>query len=573
MPDPFALELERLLSSELTHSVFQPIVDITTRSVFGYEGLSRGPSDSQLHAAPLLFETADRCGRTMELEALCLRTIARDWSTFQLDSKLFVNVSPEKLKPSGKKYGRLLELIKAHRLSPERIVIELSERYPTQETASMIAVLSWLKEQGFQIAIDDLGSGYSGLKLWSDLKPDYVKIDRHFIRDIDTDLVKKEFVLSVVELADRLNCELIAEGVETESELAAVTQLNIHLIQGFLFGRPKAIPQVTFDCLKSSQRQPVIGSTSIAQALTVFVQPIPSSTTIQDAWQRFQNEPTVFSLPIVDEGKPRGLLHRWRVLELYSTPYGRELYGKKMVYSIASADALVVEETTPMEEISRRLVDEDQHYLKQHFIVVSQGNYIGLGTTRALLQLITTEKIERARHANPLTQLPGNVPIQTELEWRLGKGEAFSLVYFDINYFKPLNDVLGYRTGDRVIKSLASILKEIFSELDDFVGHIGGDDFVVISHLAKVEHRCSLALRQFGQKVEDYFPADVIEQGYIETYDRSGVIATFPLTSLSAGIVFVEGSTTDTAETLANEASHVKLKAKASISGMAMTHR
>ena len=113
-----------------------------------------------------------------------------------------------------------------------------------------------------------------------------------------------------------------------------------------------------------------------------------------------------------------------------------------MVYSIASADALVIEETTSMEEISRRLVDEDQHYLKQHFIVVSQGNYIGLGTTR----LITTEKIERARHANPLTQLPGNVPIQTELEWGLGKGEAFSLVYFDINYFKPLNDVLGYIT-------------------------------------------------------------------------------------------------------------------------------
>lgn len=573
MSDSFAVELERLLSQEATHSVFQPIVDITHRSVYGYEGLSRGPSDSQLHSAPLLFETAERCGKLMELEALCLRTIARDWSAYQLDSKLFVNVSPEKLKPSGKKYSRLVGLIKSLNLSPERIVIELSERYPTQETEELIAVLSWLKERGFQIAIDDLGSGYSGLKLWSDLKPDYVKIDRHFIRDIDTDLVKKEFVRSVVELADRLNCELIAEGVETESELEAVSQLNIHLVQGFLFGRPKSSPQVALGSLSARQSQPTVNSTSIAQSLTVFVPPIASNTTIQSAWERLQTEPTVFSLPIVDEGKPKGLLHRWRVLELYGTPYGRELYGKKWVQTIASTDSLVVDELTSLEEISQRLIDEDQHYLRQHFIVVRQGSYIGLGTTRALLQHITAEKIEKARHANPLTQLPGNLPIQNELERRLSTGKAFSLVYFDVNHFKPLNDVLGYRTGDRVIKSLASLLSSCFSDSDDFVGHIGGDDFVVVSRMSDIERRCSHCLKQFSQRVKDYFPPDVVEQGYIETYDRSGTMATFPLTSLSAGIVFVDSKTQESVETLANDASHAKLKAKASLSGLATIHR
>ena len=236
MQDCLSQELNRLLLTEDITTLLQPIVNINRKCVFGFEALSRGPSDSPLHTAPMLFETAERCGQTLELETLCLRTAARHWSGHGTPLKLFVNISPAKLMPPEFNPTQLQELLLANGLKASDIVIELSERYPTADPSELLKTLVWLKAEGFLIAIDDLGSGYSGLKLWSELKPDFVKIDRHFIRDIQDDLIKREFLRSVVDLADRLGCKLIAEGVETEAEFRVVSELGIALVQGFLFG-------------------------------------------------------------------------------------------------------------------------------------------------------------------------------------------------------------------------------------------------------------------------------------------------------------------------------------------------
>ncbi|GGY73386.1 diguanylate phosphodiesterase [Marinobacter zhanjiangensis] len=249
MQDCLSQELNRLLTDEKITTLLQPIVNIEKKNVFGYEALSRGPSDSTLHGAQMLFETAERCGLTSELDGLCLRTAARSWSGQGTPLKLFVNVSPAKLMPPEFNPSQLQELLETNRLKASDIVIELSERYPTADPSELLKTLSWLKAEGFLIAIDDLGSGYSGLKLWSELKPDFVKIDRHFIRDIQDDLVKREFLRSVVELADRLGCKLIAEGIETDAEFRVVAGQGISLVQGFLFGRPKPVATACLDAL------------------------------------------------------------------------------------------------------------------------------------------------------------------------------------------------------------------------------------------------------------------------------------------------------------------------------------
>lgn len=249
MKDHLTQELVRLISGETISTLLQPIVNIEKKTVFGYEALSRGPSDSPLHGAQILFETAERSGLTSGLEGLCLRTTARSWSGQGSPLKLFVNISPAKLMPSEFNPSHLRKLLEANRLKPSDIVIELSERYPTADPSELLKTLSWLQAEGFLIAIDDLGSGYSGLKLWSELKPDFVKIDRHFIRDIHDDLIKREFLKSVVELANRLGCKLIAEGVETTAELRVVSDLGISLVQGFLLGRPKPYATACLDPL------------------------------------------------------------------------------------------------------------------------------------------------------------------------------------------------------------------------------------------------------------------------------------------------------------------------------------
>jgi diguanylate cyclase (GGDEF)-like protein len=565
MKDHLTQELVRLISGEIISTLLQPIVNIEKKTVFGYEALSRGPSDSPLHGAQLLFETAERSGLTSELEGLCLRTAARSWSGQGSPLKLFVNISPAKLMPSEFNPSQLRKLLETNGLKPSNIVIELSERYPTSDPSELLKTLSWLQSEGFLIAIDDLGSGYSGLKLWSELKPDFVKIDRHFIRDIQDDLIKREFLKSVVELANRLNCKLIAEGVETIAELRVVSDMGISLVQGFLLGRPKPFATASLDPLNVQATftfKPPLQET--AGSLCSDIQPITFNETLENALERLQSEPSMFALPVVDDGKPLGLLHKWRVLETFSTPYGRALYEKYQVTQMLSADALVVDFDTPLEEVSQQLIEEDTHYLKQHFIVTRNERYVGLGSTRALLQKITAKKIEKARYANPLTLLPGNVPIQQELSARTERKLPFSIIYFDINMFKPLNDQLGYRVGDQIILLLAELLTKSFSEEGDFVGHIGGDDFVVMSASTLAVDRANTVQTEFVSQTRRFYTDDILRDGFVESEDRNGRIDRFPLVSLSAGIVMTTRGDTHTPEQLSDAASEAKKKAKIS---------
>lgn len=567
MQDCLSQELNRLLLTEDITTLLQPIVNINRKCVFGFEALSRGPSDSPLHTAPMLFETAERCGQTLELETLCLRTAARHWSGHGTPLKLFVNISPAKLMPPEFNPTQLQELLLANGLKASDIVIELSERYPTADPSELLKTLVWLKAEGFLIAIDDLGSGYSGLKLWSELKPDFVKIDRHFIRDIQDDLIKREFLRSVIDLADRLGCKLIAEGVETEAEFRVVSELGIALVQGFLFGRPKPIATAYLDSLNDHAAlasKPPRREKEIAGLLCRYIEPVTSESTLRDAWERLQSEPDVFALPVVDNGRPLGLIHKWRIMETFSTPYGRSLYERLPVSNRHSADALVVDYEVPLNEVSERLINDDAHYLKQHFIVVKNGKYAGLGATRSLLKHITEQKIENARYSNPLTFLPGNVPIQQTLVARTEEMRAFSLIYFDINMFKPLNDVLGYRVGDQVIVLLAELLKEVFHASDDFVGHIGGDDFVVISSSSSANYNAGTVQSLFAERSRRFYSDCILKSGFIESEDRNGQPCRFPLVSLSAGTVEVGPDEKVTADQISEFASFAKTRAKAS---------
>ena len=249
---------------------------------------------------------------------------------------------------------------------------------------------------------------------------------------------------------------------------------------------------------------------------------------------------------------------------MFSTPYGRALYEKCPVTQMLSADALVVDYNTPLEEVSQQLIDEDAHYLKQHYIVTRNERYVGLGSTRALLQKITAKKIETARYANPLTLLPGNVPIQQALEARNAQALPFTMIYFDINVFKPLNDQLGYRVGDQIILLLADLLMKSFHDEDDFVGHIGGDDFVVISRSTVALERTNTVQAQFVGQTRHFYTDDILRKGFIESEDRTGRVNRFPLVSLAAGVIEAGSENELTPEQFAEAASSAKKQAKVS---------
>ena len=147
------------------------------------------------------------------------------------------------------------------------------------------------------------------------------------------------------------------------------------------------------------------------------------------------------------------------------------------------------------------------------------------------------------RRVSPLTGLPGNVQIQTEMKKRLLKKEKFAVVYLDLDNFKSYNDLYGFTKGDEIIKFTArTISRNIHNSESEnsFIGHIGGDDFIAIVSDIDYEQLCKDIIKEFDEKVLEYFSKEDVEKGYLEVANRRGIMEQFPLTSISIGVVDVD---------------------------------
>ncbi|MDO8695881.1 MAG: EAL domain-containing protein, partial [Pseudomonas sp.] len=230
--------LTQILAQRNLHTLFQPIISLSERRILGYEALTRGPSNSPLHSPVPLFAVARQNARLSELEVASRQSACRRFSELQLPGMLFLNISPETLLEPEHQPGRTLQLLQTYGIAPAQVVIELTEQAPIEDFSLLHTALHHYRSMGFSIALDDLGAGYSSLRLWSELRPDYVKIDRHFIDGIHLDAVKREFVGSILKMAGASRAQVIAEGIELPEELAVLADMGVDLLQGYLFSRP-----------------------------------------------------------------------------------------------------------------------------------------------------------------------------------------------------------------------------------------------------------------------------------------------------------------------------------------------
>lgn len=152
----------------------------------------------------------------------------------------------------------------------------------------------------------------------------------------------------------------------------------------------------------------------------------------------------------------------------------------------------------------------------------------------------TLKRIDRNRWANPLTGLKGNIEIQMELNQRIAKKEPFYVIYADMDNFKAYNDVYGFATGDRAIKLCADIITDnvhSFGTARDFIGHIGGDDFVIITTPGNVNSICEGIINDFDAKIVDLYSPSDREKGYITTANRQGQVINYPIMTISLAVV------------------------------------
>lgn len=541
-------QLLRIIEQRSLTARFQPIVDMQNGDILGYEGLIRGPSDSPLHAPINLFKAAADHQLTVTVEHLCRKVVLEQFSAQKLPGKIFLNVSPESLIQRDTRYGETLDTVHQLGISPERVIIELTEYQPTHDYGLLCDAVMHYREMGFEIAIDDLGEGFSSLRLWSELKPDYVKIDMHFIQGIDHDPVKAQFVRSIQSIAEKSGTKVIAEGIETQAELIAVRDLGVACGQGYHIARPHPAParMISAEVIKllSSDHQLMfkrqaggVEQMTAVEKILKTCPTVPSTMLNNQVDDIFLQNPRLQILPVVDNGIPVGIINRYHMIDRFARPYQRELYGKKSCKVFMDVHAVVVDKNTSMQDVSHIIIEANPDHLINGIIITDQGQYIGICTGPDLMREITQMQINAARYANPLTQLPGNVPINEHIDHLLQQQQNFSACYCDLDHFKPFNDVYGYRRGDDIIQMTSEILKQHCDPQLDFIGHIGGDDFIILFRSEDWEQRCQDILQNFAASIGDFYSNDDRERGGYLSEDRQGKKVFYPLVSLSLGVV------------------------------------
>ncbi|WP_442112860.1 bifunctional diguanylate cyclase/phosphodiesterase [Pseudomonas sp. NUPR-001] len=533
--------LSTILAQSSVHSLFQPIVCLSERRILGYEALSRGPSNSPLHSPINLFAVARQAGRLTDLEVACRESACRRFSQQQLEGKLFLNVSPESLLEPQYQSGRTLKMLHDMGLPPSRVVIELTEQTPTDDFQLLFNALHHYRDMGFSIALDDLGAGYSSLRLWSELRPDYVKIDRHFIDGIHLDAVKREFVGSILQIARASRAQVIAEGIELAEELKVLTEMGVDLVQGYLLGRPQEHPSRDIQQMLGTPDRgvQVLNEDTGNLAALLNEQPaVTQDTPTAQVLELFRRQANLNSMAVLNERRqPCGIVHRHSLSDALLKPFATDLFARKPISRLMSDDFLAVELTQSLQQVSRLLTSRARQRIEEDFIIIHNGRYLGLGRVIDVLKLITEQKIQQARYANPLTLLPGNVPIQQCLSRLLQQQREAAICYVDIDSFKPFNDIYGYARGDEVLLCLAQCLNERVDPNHDFVGHIGGDDFMLVLSSADWELRLQMLLEDFQKQCRRFYRPEHVQAGCFVALNRQGQRQEFALLSLSIGVV------------------------------------
>ncbi len=230
--------LKEIIESESVHTLVHPIFDLEDMSVVGYEALSRGPVDDEFERPDKLFRVAYDADLVVRLERLCRKKALEAARSMPEDRMLFLNIEPEAIGDP-----QLIEMLTSSLLAqadvtPDRIVLEITERSAITDFTAFRSTLNYLRALGFSCAVDDAGAGYGSLQCLAEVRPEWVKIDLSLVRGCDTDEVRAQLISSLRTFADMMDVRLVAEGIETMGELDKVRELGVRYGQGFLFTKP-----------------------------------------------------------------------------------------------------------------------------------------------------------------------------------------------------------------------------------------------------------------------------------------------------------------------------------------------
>ena len=565
-------QFKDILAHKNIRIVYQPVVNLNTGEILGYEALSRGPENTFFTNPINLFSYAQKTHHLYTLEKIAREKALAGLGDILSQTKVFININPQVVKDPSFRPDEIDKFLTSIGAEPNQVVFEITERTSIDDFPSFRRSLEHYRQNGFLIAIDDAGAGYSSLQAIAEIQPDFIKIDNSLIKDIDKTATKKKLLETFHIFAQKTNSQLIAEGIETEEELVTLKKMDISFGQGFFLARPNYPPPVidsqALFCLENYNKDMI--KTSAGRILPVrniaqIVPALSANAITKEALDFFTAYPTVEGIAVVKDEIPVGLVMRNKLFNQLGTKYGFAVYTERPISLVMDIQPLTVEDDTTVEIVSQSAMGRHDHKVYDSIIVTKNKCYQSLVSVRALLDMLTNMQMEAARFANPLTGLPGNLRIEEEILNRISTGQPFSVLYADRDNFKGFNDRYGFERGDLALEQTAEIITKLtreFGNPDDFVGHIGGDDFVVVT-VPEVVNKISQGICDELDRliVELYDPEDR-QRGKISTVDRKGNKVEIPIMSISLAVIDCLSNNYPSLEELSRAAAELKKLAK-----------
>lgn len=543
---------------------YQPIVNLRTQRIHAYEGLIRGPADSDLVRPDVLFQVANELNFSRQTDIIARILLALQYDKYQLSPYLFLNISANVIEDHTnlKQFSNCLSALN---FSTSNVVMEITEQAPITDMKAFMSGINSYRDQGFMFALDDLGTGYNGLKLWSEIQPEFIKIDKHFIEGLSQDTHKQHFVETIQSLAISTNTQVITEGIETIEDLEVILSYGIPFGQGYLFAKPEFKPErllgFDWDQVSGSKKN----SEGKVAHLLRKVPTLNPEVIVESVVDIFHKDDSIAYMPVVTDGEVQGMVWRSKIMDILASRFGRDLYARKPLEKIMDKNPIIVEKDVAVENLSRTITDSKLIQMTEAFIITEKQRYIGCGNLFELLRYITDLKIQNALYSNPLSGLPGNVPIQQTMQEWLGEKIEFCFYYIDLDNFKAFNDYYSFEQGDVVLKAVATLLQSQIDNHTQFLGHIGGDDFVILSkQMDRIDQVTESIFERFNELIVNYYRDEDVERGGINGKDRRGNRVVYPIMSLSIGIIEVEAGVITHHQQLSSVATRAKKLAKQS---------
>lgn len=498
-----------MLEQRLLHTVFQPIVDLRSGEVMGHEVLTRPLPESGFQNAEQLFCASEHFRMNHEIESLSRRLAIEAAGSCPAGSLLFINSSPEVIASPQFATDLTRELRANGRLTPIRLVLEITERCRDREFVSLPRSVAALRELGFQVAIDDVGAGTSGLNRIMMLRPDWLKLDRELVEGIHEDKIRQHMVRFLVSFARLSAFRVIGEGIETIEELDTLIDLGVTYGQGYLLGRPgqptrRIDPELSRHIAARARSYTHIElrgrKGELARCMARPAPSVESTVPVSEVAAMLLHDPNHLGCIVVDNGRFIGWCDRDRVLRAASD--GR---AALTVSYLVGSDRACIEASTLLSDALELAAARHEQHMGSPMVVVEDDRAIGIIPMSHLLKAACDVcRTSQARAGSP-TGLPGRVRTDihlAEMFQHTHPSRSYDVAFIDLRGFAEYNHQYGYELGDQLIEQLAGQIRTVLlDDIDDsFIGHLGDDQFIVTAPHGSLDANLIRFLRDVEQR-------------------------------------------------------------------------